>query len=479
MKKLIFTLFILSCSIILLAQQIDISPEQTVRDKVEYEIIGKVKSNVIMYRADGTDYEIQGYDELMRKDWDEVLEFERKTIKTYGFTRTKEDFTQIYSYRRKGKMYVSARQYDGKGKVMRVDTLKIVERRAFMPNFNYVKSQNKRLVMLYHVDKNKDLEAVAFDTRYRKVLWEKVFSPADLDFRQDFVDVLLDNQGNPHFIFGKDNKRSKKETNRFEVFSYIASTESEMTTIFPFKDYLWFDTRFSYDNRNKKLVGGGLYADKYRSIAEGYFYINIDLFDDNVRTLDFHPFTPKYIKEVLGKEKIKKSEAKGFADIEVREIVLRSDGGILLVVERIKENTRESFNYASSYGRNYRETNFKVDYFFNDVLLFSLNPNGSLDWYQILHKRQFSQDDGGIYSSYFLLKTKQSLRFLYNDEIKSENVVNEYIVTGKVEAKRKNVLNTTGEKIMLLLQEAQQISSNEVVIPSQRRRTLKLVKVTF
>lgn len=479
MKKLIFTLFILACSSIILAQQVDISPEQTVREKLEYEIIGKVKNSVLMYRADGTDYELQGYDDLMRKDWDEVIEFERKAIKTYGFTRTKEDFTQIYSYRRKGKMYVSARQYDGKGKVMRVDTLTIVDRRAFMPNFTYIESQNKRLVMLYHVEKNKEIEALVFDTRYRKVLWNKVFKPVELDFRLEFVNALLDNDGNPHFVFGKDNKRSKKETNRFEVFSYVASTESEMTTLFPFKEYLWFDVHFAYDNRNNKLVGGGLYSDKYRTVAKGYFYMSMDLYDDDIRTLEYHPFTPEYIKEVLGKEKIKKSEAKGFSDIEVREIVLRSDGGILLIIERIKENMRESFNYASSYGRNYRDTNYKVDYFFNDALLFSINPNGSTDWYQVLHKRQFSQDDGGMYSSYFLLKTKQSLRFLYNDEIKQENVVNEYIVTGKEEAKRKNVLNTAGEKIMLLLKEAVQISSKEVVIPSQRRRTLKLVKVTF
>lgn len=479
MKKVIVILSFLGCTLSLLAQQVDISPEQTIRDNVTYEIIGKIKSKVLMYRSEGTEYEIQAYDTDMQKDWDEPLEFERKTIKSYGFSNTNSEFSLLYSYRRKGKMHIHARQYDGKAKLMRIDTLKTYERRAFMPDLKFIESQNKQLVLLYSIQKNKAMEAFVFDTRNRQILWDKVFTPADLKFREEFVDVFLDNKGNAHFVFEKDNKRLKKEKNRFEIFTYNRATETESITMLPLKNRLWSDVMFEYDNRNEKLIGAGLYADKLKSIAEGYFYLNIDLFQQEDRTLKFHKFTPDYIKTVLGKEKIKKSQAKGFIEIEVQEVVLRSDGGILLIVERTKEHSRDAANYQSSFNGRDNEMIQRVDYFYNDIMLFSVNPDGTPHWNQILHKRQYSQDDGGIYSSYFLLKTPKSLRFLYNDQIKRENIVNEYIVTGSVEPKRKNVLNTAGEKIMLMLREAEQVSSNEIIIPSEHRRELKLVKVSY
>ena len=78
-----------------------------------------------------------------------------------------------------------------------------------------------------------------------------------------------------------------------------------------------------------------------------------------------------------------------------------------------------------------------------------------------------------------MLKTRSILRFLYNDEIKQENVVNEYILTGIGKPDRKNIMNTAGAELMLVMRNALQISADEVIIPSERRRQLKLVKLTY
>jgi transketolase len=112
-------------------------------------------------------------------------------------------------------------------------------------------------------------------------------------------------------------------------------------------------------------------------------------------------------------------------------------------------------------------------------LVFSIHPDGELHWKDILHKKQYSQDDGAMYSSYFLLKTRSNLRFLYNDEIKQESTVNEYILTGKGTPDRKNIMNTQGVELMLVMKNATQVSADEVIIPSERRRQLKLIKLTY
>ena len=69
-----------------------------------------------------------------------------------------------------------------------------------------------------------------------------------------------------------------------------------------------------------------------------------------------------------------------------------------------------------------------VDYFYEDLFVLAFYPDGNLHWNTILHKKQYSQDDEGVFSSYFLFKTPAFLRLIFNDEIKFEN-------TGCVSAK--------------------------------------------
>ena len=94
-------------------------------------------------------------------------------------------------------------------------------------------------------------------------------------------------------------------------------------------------------------------------------------------------------------------------------------------------------------------------------------------------KRQYSNDDEAVYSSYFLFKNPSALRILYNDEIRNENTVSEYILNGAGDITRRSLMSTDNQKLKLQIKNAVQISSNEVVIPSVRGKKLKLVRLTY
>ena len=113
------------------------------------------------------------------------------------------------------------------------------------------------------------------------------------------------------------------------------------------------------------------------------------------------------------------------------------------------------------------------------MFLISIHPDGSPHWKQVLHKKQYSQDDEGIYSSYFLFKTPKRLRFLFNDEIRQENTVSEYVINGHGEYDRNSVLSTANLRLRLRFRDALQIGAYEVIIPSERRNQLRLVKVEY
>jgi len=112
-------------------------------------------------------------------------------------------------------------------------------------------------------------------------------------------------------------------------------------------------------------------------------------------------------------------------------------------------------------------------------VIMALHPDGSEHWTEVLFKKQFSQDDGGIYASYYPFITPSRLRLIYNDEIKKENTVSEYVLNGIGEYKRESLFSTRYQNIKLRLMDALQISNNEILIPSQKNYNLSLVKISY
>jgi hypothetical protein len=78
-----------------------------------------------------------------------------------------------------------------------------------------------------------------------------------------------------------------------------------------------------------------------------------------------------------------------------------------------------------------------------------------------------------------MMKTRNNLRFLYNDEIKTPTNVNEYIVNAKGEYERKSLMETGKDKLALSLRSAVQITNNVLIVPSERRNDLRLVKIIY
>lgn len=475
MKQFIFSLLMLVFAFQGTAQEILMSEELAMRTDYQYEIIGKVGEKILLFEKETNEFIIQAFDKDLKNLKETKLELGKSYLKFIGLTSTSNDFTILFSHRIKGETCVSAHKYNSKVQLLDSMTMKVYERRAFAPVFQMVKSQNKEIALLYNIDREQIIETLAFDTKKMQLLWEYNYEPKDFYYRRDFVDFLIGNDASAHLILERDNERGTKSQNRFEFYSYQAGQDKDNGYLISLKDTLWYDVHFEYDNLNKHIVAGGFYANDFLTKTLGYFYLNVNPKRDDDYVLEFHEFDEAFIQDVLGKHK--KTGKDGFAEVDIQEIVLRQDGGILLIAERNREYVRQTSTMNTSFGRS--QTGNQIDYYFNDLLVFSIHPDGQLHWQDILYKKQYSQDDNALYSSYFLLKTRSNLRFLYNDEIKQENVVNEYIVSGIGKPDRKNIMNTAGAELMLVMRNALQISADEVIIPSERRRQLKLVKLTY
>ena len=174
----------------------------------------------------------------------------------------------------------------------------------------------------------------------------------------------------------------------------------------------------------------------------------------------------------------KKKKLDGITNLEMNDIILRRDGGIICVAE---QNFKFEYQLMSSF-YNDQSPHRQADYLYENILVASIHPDGNLHWKDVLYKSQSSENDNGRYSSYFLMKTPSNLRFLYNDDIRWTTNIFEYIVSGIGAVDRNRLFEKEGKERVAIMPEfrsAIQISATALIATSVRNNRMRLVKISY
>lgn len=368
-------------------------------------------------------------------------------------------------------------QIDLHGKIISSDTIKIYEDILLNPSMRETHSEDKTKFMFFNTDNEHESDFTVFDLTIHKNLLNKKILFKDSDFKEDFRSMMVTNDGTVISVFEKNNHRSKKDIHQFEIFKFYPNSEKFSQFAIPVK-FVTFHTKFTYDNANHHLVGGGVYTFKNTSRAEGVYFISHNLMEGGEERVTTFPFETRFDEEITRRSK----DRNEFNQLIVSDIALKQDGGALLIMELKKEYERRAGYTGNSRGYGYPysyRAPMLVDYYYEDMALFDVDKSGNLAWSNVLHKKQYSHDDDGMYSSYFLFKNPSRLRLIYNDEISTENTVSEYVVQTNGQYQRKSVLSTEYVRLQLRFKDAVQISSTSFLVPSQRSQHLNLVKIEY
>ncbi len=468
--KSFITILLLILSWNCFSQNVTVSDPVDIRADDTYDFIGKIKNQYLVFHNKGMEFEVKAFDKDLYSTWDKEIELEKRRSTILGIVPTKDDFSVIYTCRKKRKLNLVLSRFSPAANLLDTTTIKVYSN-VLTPAFRVYRSEDKTKVLIYYVKEQKKLEALVYDLEKMKILWERKIEPQEMTYYDKFDQIVLNNDGDVFIILQKNNKKSQREKHLYEIHQVTADNKYGFYSI-PMQGQLTYDILFSYDNKNKNLTAAGLYSKKNRGRANGYFFLNVPSSGHENHTLTFEKFDKKIVDKILGK---KVDVEKGIADLDIQEIVHRLDGGILMILERNRILERGGMGGV---GTNFNNRMI-VDYYFDDVIVFSIHPDGKTHWKNVLHKKQYSQGDLAAYSSYFLLKTPSNLRFIFNDEIKLENTVSEYVVKGNGTFERNSVLSTDDQRIQLRFSEAMQVGSREFVVPSFMRSKMKLIRVKY
>ena len=452
------------------SQAITISEELPLRNDYDYTILGWVSGDLLLFRDRGHQFFIQAFDEEMHLKWEREVSLGPNKADIIGILAHPDRIHLFYGIREKGDYYLQHSSFDHSMSLIDTMTIGVIEKVFITPRIQMALSEDESKLILYR-DDNSGLTLTSYDINTRKVLWVNSLKLSGENYQRDYRSMEVSNSGEFYLTLEPD--KFLQRVQRLEVFYSLPGSENFIHESIDMGEQQVYDYFTMYDNINKDLVITGLYSDRNVSRAQGFYFIR---FQPSLHhNVNFLPFDESLLAEVNGKDV---AVTRGLTDFNVQKVALRQDGGVVVIAELNKEFSRRSSlpvrrdNTAFSRGG-------WVDYYYEDLILFSIHPDGSPHWKKVLHKRQYSQDDEAIYSSFFLLKTPAQLRFLFNDEIKQENTVGGYEVTGTGFVERKTVFNTDYQKLKLRFKDGLQVAYNECIVPSERNNRLNLVRIQY
>lgn len=475
MKFHYLLLFVCWLPLLLPAQTVTVSEEVSIRNDNAYNLLGRMGDRFLLYQEKPNKVEIQAFMPSLRQSWKKELKFDHKRYEVMDVIQGDEEFGIVYKYRKKGINYIKYQKYDPAANLADSITIRSYQHSFNAPEFDMIFSEDRKMLLFYSIRNQNQFKAFAWDTQNKQMLWSREFELDDERFFHEHTEILVTNGGDMYLAIVKDNRKNKMETHHYLVYRCSAYSDHVEQFAIPMPNLLTYSITFDFDNKNKNLVVAGLYSDKNLSRCNGYFSITVPARNVSIVQLTKEPFTNKLVADLEGKII---TDFKGMEDVRIQDIVFRQDGGMLLFYERTKEYERRMAGagrgVVGSEGLRYI-----VDYYYENLFVIALHPDGQKHWEQVLHKKQYSQDDEAAYSSYFIFKTPSALRLIFNDDIKNENTVSEYILNPLGNYDRNSVMSTENQEIKLRFRDAVQVASNEIIVPSETRNRLKLVQVVF
>lgn len=449
------------------------------------EILGSYNDLVYAHINDRHDHRIVTY----RKDnlglkWEKDLAYDDNKYSFGDLLFDKGQFTLFITDKKSGSKYLFAKRYNADlvpdTVLHKIDSIGGSFAKAY-PEYGFVQSESRDYTLCYYVDQvfnGDDNLKYTLLNRDLKVLTHGELKVPTGSRHNELYAIEVDNMGRIYVVVAEFKDLSQEHARRYWLMSSESGfKEINHIDIQP-KDGVYLNNvKFKIDNYNRTLVVAGFYAEDYKkpAYAEGVYFERIRLSDRESIVKQYQKFEPDFIARIQGARAGKAGRLYTFV---VDQILLRQDGGAMVVAESFYKTYRRSPEIYDIYGMPmYSETS--ISYHFDEILAFSVHPDGAFHWKNVLLKHQTSTGDFGRYSSYTLMNSGDLLTFLFNDQISNRTNVITYTVDVQGNMRRNVLLNSRKHDLYLMPQFGKQVSASELIIPSVKRNELKLVKISF
>lgn len=304
-----------------------------------------------------------------------------------------------------------------------------------------------------------------------QTIWENKYKTDYYEGVLFLNDFRISNDTNVYVITSLDLDKKMLRDKKYTL--NIANSKSNKLTTIPISldKYFINDIKMEIDYINNQIVLAGFYSELNSFSSAGIVYASIDARKENPKPRVFtESFKAKFLNEFNTERTVNRGTE--LINYFIDRILVRTDGGVILIAE--SNYVTESTNYNSYY----QLYTTSYTYHYDNVLLFSINPNGKIHWESIVRKNQVSEDDAAFYSSYIISLDVDQVHLIYNKFIRKSTDIVSCTINNKGESNEK-VLLKENDNVLIMPAGGKQISADQIVIPCIQKNKTNFIRITF
>ena len=378
----------------------------------------------------------------------EIPEVENKKVKYFWATQLGESTYFMSRYwDRKAKTYtLFASELDPKnGKFKKHNTVLSItddKFRSWVNPFSATRSIDSTHVLFLTRYPTKGSELAKYNLKVMsndmREVWSKDIEFPDEDRYFSLEDMLVDKDGNVHFVanvlMSREEKLAKGSNSRYqkEIYSYYHATGELKHYEVGLADVIVQTYQMTL-NENNELIGTGFYSDKkwWGQGYSGFFYLRINPESKTIVASNITPFSDELKAEIIGQRGAEKG--RDIPKYLIRSSIPLKDGKMAVIAEHYvyTENTTVDQNG----NEHTTET-----WLYGNVMVLYIDAEGKMQTAAIMKKRQFcTAKDGraslmqklGIgaypgvnelpYYGIAIMQVDDNVHILYNENPKNES----------------------------------------------------------
>ena len=478
-------------------------PDKEDNRRMNFEIIGKVRGNYLIYKNNRSKSWVSVFDNDMKEISKVYADYlpENKLI-NIDFFPYNDFFYAVYQYQTRNTVYCDAVKMDANCKkispVIELDTTHL-SISAGNRIYSVITSEDRSKLLVFKINsKNKEkylIETNLFDDSLRPLKRSNISMP--MDERNDYLDEFnLDNDGD--FVFTKFYRQNSDVISHASlVIKYAQADSFQINELNLDKRYL-DELHIKVDNFNRRFFLTSFYYPERRGNIEGFYFYVFDKEDARPEMENTVVFGDDLRRDAKGENSAKMA----FNDYFIRNIIVEKSGGFVIGSEAFYTTSRynswnrwdylygspyyspyDYYYYSPYYNSMWYRSRFynnpqNVRYHADDIVLLSFDRNGKLLWNNVITKEQYNDESDDLIS-YQLMNTGGQLHFLFNVEEKRANLLNDYTISPQGDVSRNPTLKNLDRGFEFMAKYGKQVSAHQMILPCLYRNDICFAKIDF
>lgn len=305
-------------------------------------------------------------------------------------------------------------------------------RNKFKPDVKISQNDEFLLFIGDKEDKKEDKSSVLFWVMDKNLeqAWEYSFEVEHDPKYLTLYDYMIDNDGNVFYVVKhKSTVREEKRVYDYTLYNCKFSDKSTSKNLLSMGEEFISDLKISVW-KEQDLNVTGFYSNEQYGEVNGVFFGTLDKETSQLEIKGKKDISVEVLKQGESEKTKKKIDRKKdrknkkgkeleLASFDIKDIINKEDGGVVMIAERSYSYTTVTTRTDPNTGAT--TTTTTVHFVNGNIIVVDISPEGVVNWTHKIRKYQHesNSDYGG---SYALLVAKNKLYFVFNDHVKNHDV---------------------------------------------------------